>query len=1292
MSCEIQINAVVNELQEIQKFFGLSGITDKSWLNGVFMSIHGDILCMAYASKLVILTSRFDKETQQKIFNNLRKIQLEDENQIITSCINFSINGGSNYVDWTCIAVGLNNGIVQFYSENGSLLYEKELNNEEVLNIRIIGDELTIFYKSCIIVYQMSHLVPLLKTLKEMFNKAKTTKVDLMDKDYMLMYKKWDYKGKDLLVSDALMVAQQKNCLFDHLLSESLELGFTKKYKNTPSQSATVISTGSKPYINFQSAREGLKQQGVLTDVAKAVVNKITSKLPSWLTGSQQNQSSEKSEVNEVISETLYPRHEINDYQRTGCNIWMSPIQYQLCVVTDTLGRIVLMDIQKGIPIRMWKGYREAQCGFIEINESKMRKENNEARRSGLFLIIYAPRKAIIEIWCLQKGPKVATFQCSKHGFLMYNNHFNCNDSNSHHHHKSKHNKPSCLFFDANDNSLKNFIIPFHCILTENNSKSAEDFHHLKRLKMTLKNVNLNDEEGVQGIIEICEKLQTPEIKLKCLELMMNFKKIKPNVLRAVIDVFQIKNNEESVSDAMTEEEDHEGEIQDEIYRNQLIATCDNLKILIDCYVEATQCSEEECLKNQTIDLMDNEYLTVQRIIELMNISKKNHSTLTKNVKFEDDSEKDETLVSFLSSFFISNKDEILLSPEHSENNYDIIGSVMFSNVWKEKLPASKLQNIFQLAKISSEEIMKCFLHFYLKQEIDFSNEDHVLADMTKFKYILNEVCAFADDKVSYAYDSICIFWQDVREYLLESNNAISGLLAAIVCKMYALKQQEQCQDVASFEQVSQEECQWVLLTEKLNDVAVLSIFVRHFGSNESHKGKTYEVLNISLKKILNEGKGIISELVAQWLINTNMPVDLIFKSSKDAEDIEPEEKDVIKKLEILKIHFPYSLDSAIILSHVIWITMTHWSKNLSEIHYLKSSIEYLKLFRENEFHLKHGLCVMLWNGNFKIPLKATQKLINKTGRLPKEKLCLQNTMIPDFLMPQFLEQTLLFIDHFRNSRTFIKLEFKCEEILQQGSSSGQASLCELILQQSIGNITLLNLHYEMVSVLELIAFLNIKYTKPMQSLFDEMTNETFFMDINKPLTYSLQKSDEIRQNTRVFFLKKAISSTIDLIVDCQQSTYFDDHNKWIEKVKKVGNLWELDISLLDRHHILELYVYGYDDLADELLEKVPERERIAKQLLDIAAKRLNLYLESNRTGWKQVASGGSLLTNYLETIHARKDDSMLDNVRPSSIEKLYNLTSKIFQITSMKNFSDSRALRLAGQLLDVSLLLKDAN
>lgn len=254
--------------------------TDKSWLNGVFIATYSDTLCFGYGSKLVILNSRFDKEQQQKIFGGvLKKVQLHDENQIITAVVNIAIAGGANYVDWTCIILGLSTGAILFYSENGSVLYEKQLHNESILNIRVVGEEVTVFYPSCIIILQISHLVPLLKSLKEMYSKAKTTKIDLMDRDYILAYKKWDYKNSDVLISDALMIPQQKTCLFDHLVTESLELGFTKKYRIVPSQNASVVATGSKPFMSFHSAREGFKQN-VFTDVAKAVVNKITSRLP----------------------------------------------------------------------------------------------------------------------------------------------------------------------------------------------------------------------------------------------------------------------------------------------------------------------------------------------------------------------------------------------------------------------------------------------------------------------------------------------------------------------------------------------------------------------------------------------------------------------------------------------------------------------------------------------------------------------------------------------------------------------------------------------------------------------------------------------------------------------------------------------------------------------------------------------------------------------------------------------------------------------------------------------------
>lgn len=230
----------------------------------------------------MVANSKYDKDLQSKVYGStLKKIQLSDENEIITSIVNIAITGGT--MDWTCIVIGLSTGCVKFYSENGSIMYEKKLHNESILNIRLLGEELSIFYPSCVIVLQTTHLIPLLKSLKEMYSKAKTTKIDLMDRDYMLTYKKWDYKSSEIVVSDALMIPQQKTCMFDHLVSESLDLGFTKKYRMSSSQSASVVSVGSRPFICFHSAREGFRQN-VFTDVAKAVltsgINKITSRLP----------------------------------------------------------------------------------------------------------------------------------------------------------------------------------------------------------------------------------------------------------------------------------------------------------------------------------------------------------------------------------------------------------------------------------------------------------------------------------------------------------------------------------------------------------------------------------------------------------------------------------------------------------------------------------------------------------------------------------------------------------------------------------------------------------------------------------------------------------------------------------------------------------------------------------------------------------------------------------------------------------------------------------------------------
>lgn len=116
-------------------------------------------------------------------------------------------------------------------------------------------------------------------------------------------------------------------------------------------------------------------------------------------------------------------RFGLSDVMREGDCITCSPNK-MLSVISDAMGRVILVNNKRGTAVRMWKGYRDAQCGWIEVNEERecgIRKNINRSAhrallRTALFLVIYAPKKGVIDIWSVQQGPKITTFTASKNG------------------------------------------------------------------------------------------------------------------------------------------------------------------------------------------------------------------------------------------------------------------------------------------------------------------------------------------------------------------------------------------------------------------------------------------------------------------------------------------------------------------------------------------------------------------------------------------------------------------------------------------------------------------------------------------------------------------------------------------------------------------------------------------------------------------------------------------------------------------------------------------------------------
>lgn len=122
--------------------------------------------------------------------------------------------------------------------------------------------------------------------------------------------------------------------------------------------------------------------------------------------------------------ETMTCRFGLSDIMREGDCIVSSPNK-MFSVISDAMGRVILLNNKKGTAVRMWKGYRDAQCGWIEVTEERDRGvHRNVDKKSGrkalfrtaLFLVIYAPKKGVIDIWSIQQGPKITTFTASKNG------------------------------------------------------------------------------------------------------------------------------------------------------------------------------------------------------------------------------------------------------------------------------------------------------------------------------------------------------------------------------------------------------------------------------------------------------------------------------------------------------------------------------------------------------------------------------------------------------------------------------------------------------------------------------------------------------------------------------------------------------------------------------------------------------------------------------------------------------------------------------------------------------------
>lgn len=131
-------------------------------------------------------------------------------------------------------------------------------------------------------------------------------------------------------------------------------------------------------------------------------------------------------------------------------------------------------------------------------------------------------------------------------------------------------------------------------------------------------------------------------------------------------------------------------------------------------------------------------------------------------------------------------------------------------------------------------------------------------------------------------------------------------------------------------------------------------------------------------------------------------------------EDDELLQQPVLEHLNTVRKQFPHSLEVSVLLANMAWEYAVAWQKDLNTFAYLEASLKCVNHIPN--MHLKQGLYNLIWNTHLKIVFESTCKLINKVGRLPKEKLCQQDTGLSDFQIILFVDICTELFDSFINT------------------------------------------------------------------------------------------------------------------------------------------------------------------------------------------------------------------------------------------------------------------------------------
>uniref|UniRef100_A0A671QD64 Rab3 GTPase-activating protein non-catalytic subunit-like n=1 Tax=Sinocyclocheilus anshuiensis TaxID=1608454 RepID=A0A671QD64_9TELE len=879
MSCCLLDFGRVQELRQVREFLfpkhNSAGTeeektqagTSAPWLQDCVLSLSpcSDLLVIAREHKAAFLSAKWrtDESGQEEM-----TLAVTWSGTLSNVCAHDVFRSSTGRPDWTCIVVGFSSGYVRFYTESGVLLLAQLLHEDPVLRLKCRTyeiprhpgvteqhEELSILYPAALVTIDGFSLFQSLRACRNQVARAAAAGSDVIQPP-PLAYKKWGLQDMDT-ITDHSSIGITTLSVFDQMKNASILGGFHASVKGSPPAMSQYITVGGGPYTGFYYAIEG-SSQPLLSHVALAVASKLTSALFSAASGwlgwkSKNEEESVQKQKPKVEPATALPvRFGLPDSRRHGESVCLSPCN-TMAGVTDDFGRVTLLDVARGIAIRMWKGYRDAQLGWVQVSEARGERDlatsPSMPRRHAQFLVIYAPRRGILEVWGTQHGPRVGAFTVGKHCRLLYAGHRLMGVNSVTSQGWQIHTQQVCLF-DPVNGALRAVTVPFHLALSDKKSERAKDMHLLRRLTTLLRSREVDEAQSV--LLDI----KHPAVKKQALESLLSNKTAPvsclTNVTRALL--------------ASLKEQDPEA------VDESLLQFCSSQLKLLQLYTDVQLLHTPDTSPTEpehSFSGIEEDLARVGPVLQRFTEMKSRPC-----VSFAQDSSGPLPVRTFLSQlewyWCITNVIFVCIS-----------GSFLFWGCLSGQSPLQRVCETLQESGISPQQLLSLLLSVWLNKEKDVLKCPDAVSHLHTLLSTLSSMKGAVDE----SWDGQCVspWWQQVRTACVQSESSAAALLAALVAHRVAKNAItswcSMCVTLSLSVQFQEWECvsleleQWAVCIKQLEDVLALQTLLCLPSPQGSTGGA---VTRCSVKTLLESGRGGVADCVSKLIFRQGVSPDLL--------------------------------------------------------------------------------------------------------------------------------------------------------------------------------------------------------------------------------------------------------------------------------------------------------------------------------------------------------------------------------------------------------------------------------